>query len=81
VGKGGGGDFPLPFCPPQIWPEFEEPATKCLSHDMALDVATVVLTVRKDSIGTAQRTHSPSTRKTETAFVGFEYEECSLVNN
>jgi len=48
---------------------------------MTLDFATTDLTVCEDSIGTAQRTHPPSTRKTETAFLDFEYEECSLVNN
>jgi len=48
---------------------------------MTPDFATIDLTVCKDSIGAAQRTYPPSTRKTETAFVGFEYEERSLVNN
>ena len=76
-----GGILALPLFPPQIWPEIEELATNRLSHVMAFDFAPLVLTICKDSIGTAQRTHPPSTRKTETAFLGFEYEECSPVNN
>ena len=71
----------LPLCSPQIWPEIEEPATKRLSHVMALNFATIDLTVCEDSIGTAHRTHPASTRKTETAFVSFECEECCAVRN
>jgi hypothetical protein len=46
--RGGlGGILALPLCPPKIWTEIEEPATN-LTHGMALDFATIDLTVCKN---------------------------------